>query len=57
MNAIQDSFSEIIYCMSRQKTSSHSAYVFDIVKIILRSNAFHSRYVVKYEYKRTLTVS
>lgn len=56
MTAIHDSFSEIIYCMSRQKASSHIASVFDIWKIILGSNAVHSRYVEKYEYKMILTV-
>lgn len=57
MTAIHDSFSEIIYCMSRQKASSHIAYVFAILKIILGSSAVHSRYVVKYEYKMIMTVS
>lgn len=57
MSAIHDSFSEIIYCMSRQNASSHIAYVFDILKIILGSSAVHSRYVVKQEHKMILTVS
>lgn len=57
MTAIQDSLPEIIYCMSRQNSSSLIAYVFCILEIILWSNAVHFRYVVKCEYKMMLTVS
>lgn len=57
MTAIYNSFSEILYCMSRQNPSYHIAYVCDILKIVLGKHVFHSRYVVKYEYKIILTVS
>lgn len=45
MSVILDSLSEILYCMSRQNPSYHIAYVFDILKIVLGKDAFHSRYV------------
>jgi len=57
MSAIHVSFSEILYCMYRQNSTYHIAYVFDILKIVLGKHVFHSRNVVKYEYKTIPIVS